>query len=111
MGGVVPSIETFFPSAELVSMCRRRRGRVARTDSDLHLCWPAGRGGKGPGAIEACLHRRSLQRADQLLPKHRVARAMGDGGMLAELFDDEVQGRGSLGLALSDIREAAIGQL
>ena len=59
--------------------------RWARTDGDLHLRWPAGRGSKGPGAIVACRHRRSLQRANQLLPKHRVAGAMGYGGLLAEL--------------------------
>lgn len=82
---VVPSIDTFFPSAELVSTRRRRGGRGAPTDGDLHLCLPAGRGSESPGAIETCLHRRSLQRADQLLPKHRVAGAMGDEEVLAEL--------------------------
>lgn len=75
----VPSIDTFFPSARLVSMRGRSHGKVARTDGELHLCGPAGRGSKGPGAMVACRGRRPLQRPDQLLPQHGVARAMAMG--------------------------------
>jgi hypothetical protein len=77
----VPSIDTFFPSAKPVSMHGGPQERVAQTDGELHLCWPAGGGGKGPAAIEACLYRRPLQRPDQVLPQHlgRQAIAIDEG--------------------------------
>ena len=75
----VPSTDTFFPSMKPVSMRRRPQWREARTDSKLDFCWPAGRGSKGPAAIEGCTVGRPPQRPDHLLPQHLEALNDGEG--------------------------------
>jgi hypothetical protein len=51
-------------------MYRRLQWAVAQTYGELDLCWPVGRGSKGPAAIEGCTLSRPLQRPDELLPQH-----------------------------------------
>ena len=81
----VPSTDTFFPSAKAVSIPRRPQWGVAQTDSELNVCWSAGRGTQGPAAIEGCAEGRPLERPDHLLPQHCEALSDGDGLVATEL--------------------------
>lgn len=83
--GFVPSIDTFSPSDTGVSIPRRPQWGVAQTDSELNVCWAAGRGTQGPAAIEGCAEGRPPQRPDHLLPQHCEALKDGDGLVAAEL--------------------------
>jgi hypothetical protein len=80
---VIPSIETFLPSAKLVSVRHHGQWGVAQTNCELNLCGSRRRGSKGPAAIEGCTMGRPLQRPDQLLPQHLGALDDGDGGLVA----------------------------
>jgi hypothetical protein len=72
---LIPSFHLHGPLA-----CIAARNGGARTDSELNFCWPAGRGSKGPAAIEGCAVGRPPQRPDHLLPQHLGA--LNDGGGL-----------------------------
>lgn len=62
-----------------------RQWTVAQTYGNLNLCWPHGRGSKGPAAIEGRTQRRPLQRPDKMLPQHGEALSDGESRATADL--------------------------
>jgi hypothetical protein len=83
----IPSIDTFFPSKELISMSCGKITLPAHTYGELHFGRP-GRGGcKGPAAIEGGEPCGLPQRPEQLRPQH-VGGVMSGMAMAGQLFVD-----------------------